>query len=155
MADNEESLLSRQVAPEPKTNRRKMKIAFIAIIFLSFGALFYNSIYVGYWTDLDERAKNLRWQIDSGLNNKDKYEAELQKYFSDESATTTFSGEISQNRVEWIEKFIDVETRLVDARKKLLVAVEKRNYLAIIEYAKQTSPIIRERIELQDKEPAQ
>jgi hypothetical protein len=155
MADNEESLLAKQVAPEPKTNRRKMKIAFVAIIFLSFGALFYNSIYVGYWTDLDERAQKLRGQIDWGLSSKDRYEAELKKYFSEGSATTTSSGEISQNRIEWLEKFIDVETRLVAAREKLLIAVEKRNYLAIIDYAKQTSPIIQERIELQDKEPAQ
>lgn len=48
MTDNEDSLLARQVAPEPKTNRRKMKIAFIAIIFLALLALIGNGVY-RYW----------------------------------------------------------------------------------------------------------
>ena len=153
MTDNEDSLLAQQVAPEPKTNRRKMKIAFIAIIFLSFGALFYNSIYTGYWTDLDGRAKKLQDQIESSRKNKNEYEAELQKYFFQGMATSSVI--IGRDRAEWLKKFIDVESRLVIAREKLLTAVEKRNYLAIIDYAKQASPIIKERIELQSKEPSQ
>jgi hypothetical protein len=48
MTDNEDSLLAQQVAPEPKTNRRKMKIAFIAIIFLALLALLVNGAY-RYW----------------------------------------------------------------------------------------------------------
>ena len=48
MTDNEDSLLAQQVAPEPKTNRRKMKIAFIAIIFLALLALIGNGVY-RYW----------------------------------------------------------------------------------------------------------
>lgn len=165
MTENEDSLLSRQAEgpeydrgiaePEPKTNRRKMKIAFIAIIFLSLGALFYNSIYTGYWTNLDKRAEDVREQIRLGFENKSEREIELQRYLSQNIATSTPYTEISGNRAGWLKKFIDVESRLTATREKLLSAVEKRNYLAIINYANEASPIILERIKLLSEEPMQ
>lgn len=48
MAENE-SLLDRQVSPDaPKTNRRKLKIIFIAFIIVGFGALVGNGLYNYY-----------------------------------------------------------------------------------------------------------
>lgn len=77
MAENE-SILDRQVNPDPpKDNRRKLKVTFIAIVLVGFGALVGNGLY-NYYRAVNsvsdyEKAYNARIESERAVKMADTY----------------------------------------------------------------------------------
>ncbi|TSC60604.1 MAG: hypothetical protein LiPW15_482 [Parcubacteria group bacterium LiPW_15] len=126
MTENEDSLLSQQVAPELKTNRRKMKIAFIAIIFLALLALIGNGVY-RYWLAINSAAQ---YEKDLAATMAAEREAKMADTYGGSTPAETlqlYIDALKKNDFELASKYFIEKNR--DAQHKKIVAFGEKKLI--------------------------